>query len=965
MTTRIPILLGGLLLAASAAALHDPALVRQGELPRDQYLDLVHAEKVKLDMLCLKFSEDTRVRLRDGRFVSLERRDLSALDAFLAAHPGIVPERLFQCMEEKALDEYVAEAERLSGYDNADLNNWYLLRVPQPNREAKALLEELLAIDLVQTCYYEPRAMPAVCGQDVMPATPLWEAFQDYREAAPTGVDIDWAWAHSTNGNGNGSYWWVDIEGGWCETHEDFGAFSIINPPDSTDPDWYNHGTAVVSIIAACDDGKGVTGLTPDCTARAINVFNHTSTADAILAAAITLIQGETYLIELHAPGPSQGTTCPCNCGQFEYIAMEYWTANFDAILANATGADQLICVEAAGNGSMDLDWPGYGGAFNPGVRDSQAILVGAGTAGASHDPMCYTNHGQRISAYGWGEGVYAAGYGYLHNYTGCEQDYDNDFGGTSSATPIVAGAAISLANIHYEQEGAHAAPTTIRARLLTNGTPQASEFSHEISMLPNMRGILAPDLATYTLGGWTFPVIANNIYDNHIMPASLEPAPDSTYFSWSWINYSRYSEAADSPLSSLYIDDVLRWTAGSSLARYTATYVRGVNRFINGGRHVVRQELDADGSLAEGSESNNRFAASYCWGGVDLASNVPQEHPRAPLRTPTGYVYPSCDGFDNNGNLGGWWEVFGVMPETDTDYDLRLYDTAPTATIGWDNAYVAHSSSTSYTDYVLANQNQGGVSSALWLGVNNYSDGSNNYVVEGQASSYIGIVPATQTVLGSGDLGAGEILDVWEFNATAGQQVWFRLLTDGEATVSLKLFGPATTYDNYGGYEWQLVAGATTPEVIGTYTVAEGGYHGLVLNKRDRGHLADDVDYTIYWGLAADPDLAVGPYSGYDAELVARNTGTCGDLPAQLDEGTSYLDAGINNLGDGYAAPGWQTRFLLEGRTLSHSGPRTTWLTPGGEYAWCGGNLGIVKGGRHEVGVKHDVYGDLVETDE
>ena len=968
MKPRIAIALGALLLlAASASALRNPALVQQGELPRDQYLDLVQADKVELDRICVKFSEDTRVRLRDGRFASLEGRDLSTLEAFLAKHPGVRPERLFQSWEEKALDERIAEAERLSGYDNADLNNWYLLRVPQPNREAKALLEELLAIDLVQTCYYEPIASPATCGTDPAPATPLWVANQDYREPAPTGVDIDYAWAHSpTYGNGVSGYYWEDIEGGWCETHEDYPSnFIIRNPPDSLDPVWFNHGTAVVSIIGACDDGKGVTGLTPDCRPNARNVFNHASTADAIAAVGIDLIEGETYLIELHAAGPSQGTTCACNCSQFEFIAMEYWTANFDAILLNATSADQLICVEAAGNGSMNLDWAGYGGAFNPGVRDSQAILVGAGSSGASHDPMCFTNHGTRISAYGWGENVYSAGYGTLFNQTGCEQDYDYGFSGTSSATPIVAGAAISLANIHFELEGTHAAPTTIRARLITNGTPQASEFTHEINLMPNLRGVLAPDLAPFTISGFDAEAVVNGTLGDHTVPATLPSAPAASYFAWGWINWSHYSEATVSPSSTLFLDDAAQWTAGSTLGRFSATYVNGVAATVPGGRHVVREELDANALLVEGNESNNRFAPSYCWDGVLLASGAPQTRDRAPNRYPVGSVYPSCDGYRNGGDLSGWWEVYGVMPATSADYDLWLYDTAPTSTAGWDYGYAVTSASVSSTDFVVANQNQASVLNPLWVGVHNYSNSGEDYTVEGQGSVYQGIPPATQTLLASGDLGSGEILDVWEFNGLVGQQVWFRLDTDGEAPLRLALYGPATTYDSFGGYDWQMTADAATPEAIGTYTVTAAGYHGLVLVKRDRGNLAADVDYSLYWGLAASPDLVVGPHGSYDAPLVARNAGGCGVLPAQLNETTSYVDVGVNNLGAGYAAPGWDTRFLLEGRTISQATDFPNWLAPGGTAAWCGGGLGVVKGGRHEVGARHDIGGELPESNE
>src|SRR5207249_6252797 len=96
---------------------------------------------------------------------------------------------------------------------------------------------------------------------------------------------------------------------------------------------------------------------------------NRYDVADAVNRAAAALAAGDIILLEQHSPGPASNMACPCNCEQFEYIAMEYWQANFDAIRSATTRG--LVVVEAAGNGSMNLDSPIYNNAFNRTLRDS------------------------------------------------------------------------------------------------------------------------------------------------------------------------------------------------------------------------------------------------------------------------------------------------------------------------------------------------------------------------------------------------------------------------------------------------------------------------------------------------------------------------------------------------------------------------------------------------------------------
>ena len=120
-------------------------------------------------------------------------------------------------------------------------------------------------------------------------------------------------------------------------------------------------------------NGYGVTGISHAAEIGVVGVgSNFPNAADVYNLATAALDPGDIFLIEMHMPGPRyQGQ------GQFGYLPMEWNQANFDAI-QHAT-AQGVIVVEAAGNGSQNLDDPLYEGRFDRNVRDSGAIMAGAG----------------------------------------------------------------------------------------------------------------------------------------------------------------------------------------------------------------------------------------------------------------------------------------------------------------------------------------------------------------------------------------------------------------------------------------------------------------------------------------------------------------------------------------------------------------------------------------------------------
>jgi hypothetical protein len=175
-------------------------------------------------------------------------------------------------------------------------------------------------------------------------------------------------------------------------------------------------------------------------------------------------------------------------------LPLEGVQACYDVIWTGVF-ARGISCVEAAGNGHLNLDDPVYEGRFNRNVRDSGAILVAAGTPDGlvAED---FTNYGSRVDVHGWGEDIVTAGYGDLYNGGSPETRYTAVFGGTSGATGMLAGAVVSLLGISRAAFGTPVDPDRLRAVLHDTGTPHQGD--REIGTRPNLV-LAAPALLDLT----------------------------------------------------------------------------------------------------------------------------------------------------------------------------------------------------------------------------------------------------------------------------------------------------------------------------------------------------------------------------------------------------------------------------------------------------------------------------------
>jgi subtilisin family serine protease len=260
--------------------------------------------------------------------------------------------------------------------------------------------------------------------------------------------------------------WFADVEGGWNADHEDIPGERIEHIGGRPMPSgWQAHGTAVLGEVAARDNGLGMVGIAPEIGKIITASVGGIGAAAAIDLAQAALRPGDVLLIELHAIGPR---------GRF--LPMEYWDDVFEAVQI-ATGRG-VIVIAAAGNGGEDLDHAAYGGKFDLTRRDSGAILVGAGAPAKAgfvdRSRLEFSNYGARVDVQGWGRSVATLDYGDLQDCDAVDRRYTGAFGGTSSASPIVAAGALSLQGIAAASGGRRLDPREMRALLRDTGTPQA-----------------------------------------------------------------------------------------------------------------------------------------------------------------------------------------------------------------------------------------------------------------------------------------------------------------------------------------------------------------------------------------------------------------------------------------------------------------------------------------------------------
>ena len=236
-----------------------------------------------------------------------------------------------------------------------------------------------------------------------------------------------------------------------------------------------------MGVVCAVKNEFGCRGIAHNV--DAVNVVSwwgvNNNVANAIEKANSALNPGDVLLLEVQLKDPLTG----------KRVAAEIYPAEFDAIQKAA--ARGIIVIEAAGNAGVNLDTIVDAEGNSPfaiGAEDSGAIIVGAATATSPHLPIA-TNIGSRVNCFAWGEKVFAPTSLGPNDVTSTVANFD----GTSSASAIVAGAAIVVQGIAIAQFGRRLDAFQMRDVLSdpVTATKSKNGLADGIGVMPNLKKII------------------------------------------------------------------------------------------------------------------------------------------------------------------------------------------------------------------------------------------------------------------------------------------------------------------------------------------------------------------------------------------------------------------------------------------------------------------------------------------
>ncbi|WP_223789432.1 S8 family serine peptidase [Marinicella meishanensis] len=469
-----------------------------GHLSKAMAMYLARSEQIH-DRLVLKLKDQTGIRFQRGKLIATKRlsrfeiNELDQLNRWLHFnHPNFKP---LLNMDQRSLDRKRQRIMRETGRYLVDLNTYLSLSTEDvPGYRFREELSFLNSLSIVQVAYLEApnqshEGFQGPTNVAVPGMTPILVEHQGYFRDAPEGVGMFSAWNHL--GGAGGGVKVIVYDNNYRDTHEDLPSLFYTTPGNPVDE---RHGTAVLGILGAEDNSLGLVGGVHQALfgfQQAGSVGLGVSHAQSLLEAADQLDPGDVIVIEVAKTVQALGFDCPCNPTQANHVPLEFYPAEYDVI--SMMVASGISVVEAAGNGCVDFDSNVFQSMFDTQSYDSGAIWVAASLSD-ERAPTCYTNHGSRVDLHAWGESVAALLFLREDEVAlfdaGPDRRYGPNFGGTSSATPIVAACVASTQAQAKMSVAGIMSPLQVRSLLKETGQPQTTALEKPIGPMPNMENI-------------------------------------------------------------------------------------------------------------------------------------------------------------------------------------------------------------------------------------------------------------------------------------------------------------------------------------------------------------------------------------------------------------------------------------------------------------------------------------------
>jgi subtilase family protein len=428
-----------------------------------------------------------------------ELRASNEWKALTNSFPGITIKQLITAMSQEQLlqlrNKAVERDPSCMSYA-PNLLSYFVIPCP-PSVNAENLAKALSSAETwksrgVMKAYVEGRlSLPMIENPGKNPDWKLPDT--GFLREAPRGIDAESAWKFKGGDGGQKegiNLQFVDIERNWDFTHPDLPPSNgnIINlicgTLDQGNVSATDHGTGVLGIVVGQDNNLLGLGVTPNVARISVASCLNGPELDipnAIAEALKQMNDGDVLLLEMQIDRDGM-----------QNLPVEYDRHIFE-LIQSGTKTGKVI-VEAAGNNRYDLDNLPIATSWLtrlPGADDSEAIMVSAATSTVPHEvitvvdtnpPVRVHNFGTRVDCYAWGEDIYTTKSG------GTSQN----FGGTSGAAAIVAGAALSTQGMAEALNGTRLSPSALRALLSDpSGNTQSKDPPNDkIGVMPNLKWI-------------------------------------------------------------------------------------------------------------------------------------------------------------------------------------------------------------------------------------------------------------------------------------------------------------------------------------------------------------------------------------------------------------------------------------------------------------------------------------------